>query len=175
MKISKHILLFFLGLFFMMCKKEDDGLYWGEAGAVLNGEAWDADPYGLIALVYPEGFIGINTEVSNIGFVETLSFGRVPTIPGEYPLGVTVYPPDSTYVGAFFGTLIGGDILGDFYILDTLASDNYFEVLSYKEGKKEIEVKFTATFLLDNKVRPDAPDTLRFEDGYIKTRVHVHN
>ncbi len=172
MKISKHILLFFLGLFFLMCKKEDDGLYWGEAGAVVNGETWDADPFGSIGSTYPEGFIGINAEASNVGFVETLIFGRVPTIPGEYPLGRQVYPRNYTYVSTTYYTSIGGDVSGDFYLLDTLASDNYFEVLSYKEGGKEIEVKFTATFLLSKKSRPDAPDTLRFEDGYIKTRVY---
>ncbi len=159
-----------------MCKKDDDHYHWGEATALLNGVEWHADPFAATAPAYPEGFVGIVAEIysGENGFLrEVYGFHKVPLKAGVYDLGRVINPHDYPHVATdYYTALDDGDVVGDIYLLDTLANNNYFEVLSYKESKKEIEVKFAATFLLDRKANTNAPDTLKFEDGYIKTRIN---
>lgn len=173
----KKYLLFFLAAFVIIsCKKDDDNYTWGEANAILNNEIWDAETYGAPAPAFPDGYIGINLDVKNgSGFLrQSLVIHKVPLEKGVYDLGVAYTPHDYPYVSMqYFTTLDDGDVVGDVYYLDSLAVDNRFEVLNYSESKKEIEIEFAATFLLDRKYHDDAPDTLIFEDGYIKTRVNL--
>jgi hypothetical protein len=171
----KNIVFFTAILFFISCQKDDDISTSGEAFATSNGKAWEGSPYASAAPAYPEDHIGIVAELFNEhGLLrEEISFHRIPLEKNRYDLGRIYNPHTYPYVGAAFFTLLDdGDVLGDIYLLDTLATGNYFEVLSYSENQKEIEVKFAATFLLDKRANADAPDTLKFEDGYIKTKVN---
>ena len=170
----KYLYFSIICMIFVMCKKDDDDFNWGEANATLNGMTWQAETYSSSAPAYPD-HIGINLNVYNDNrfLRQTLSFHKVEIRKGVYDLGRVINPHDYSYIGTAFSTILDdGDVLGDIYILDTLSMGNYFEVLNYSESKKEIEVKFSATFLLDRKANANASDSLKFEDGYIKTRIN---
>ena len=172
MKYSYSIIMV-IALTIYSCNKDDDNMDHGEANAIVNGSPWQAKPYGGWAPAYPEGYIGIVAEMYNDdGFLrQDISFHKIPLEEGVFELGRILHPHDYPYIGAAFFTLQGGDVLGDIYLLDTLANDNYFEVVDYAANRKEIEVKFAATFLLDRRANASAPDTIKFEDGYIKTQI----
>jgi hypothetical protein len=160
-------------LILFSCKKEN--IYWGIAEATKNQTQWEARPVGGTAQAYPDGFIGINADVFNSdGFKrENLFFERVPLEAGTYPLGIIVYPATYSHVGsAYFTYVSDGDASEDHYAIDTTAVDNHFEVLSFNENKKEIEVKFTASYIISRRVNPNTPEKIKFEDGYIKTRIY---
>lgn len=158
-------------LFVITCKKDDE--YWGTAKATKNGKEWEAKPAGLFAPAFPDGYIGIIVDALDYdGYrIESLSFSKVPLKVGVYALGRAVYPHEYAYVGTSSNNYIDGDIGGDSYELDTTALDNYFEVVSFKSKKKEIELRFTATYVIVKRSFAMTPDTLKFTDGYIKTRV----
>jgi hypothetical protein len=104
-------------------------------------------------------------------FIESLFFSKVPIIPGQYELGRIVHPHNYPYIGGEVSNYVDGDIGADIYSIDTTAV-NYFEVTSYKSNKKEIEIRFSATYLKTKKYYTVTPDTLKFTDGYIKTRIN---
>ncbi|MEL6864867.1 MAG: hypothetical protein AAFP19_10620 [Bacteroidota bacterium] len=161
------------------CKKNPDYWlrdYWGEIRATKNGEAWDN------ALIYGH----FESEPTHIGHDfaidvfneqqlrrEALAVYRVPNDPGVYPF-VHSSPRDSLFnPGAWYAEILAdGDVFGDSY--DVLeGDDSYIEVLS-RQGDK-ITAQFQLVMIRDTTWgigNPSLPDTIRFTDGYIHTKLN---
>ena len=171
----KYINLVLIIFSFFSCKKENSNNFTnGEATAILNTTHWEAETYAASSAAFPKEYIGMSAYVFNKdGYKrESLGFSKVPLETGKFDVGRGGYPHEYSYVGMdYFTILEDGDVVGDIYLLDTLATGNYLEVINYSVDQKEIEIEFSATFLLDRRHHDDAPDTLKFENGYIKTKI----
>lgn len=157
---------------FNSCKKEtfiDDGEYWGKGQVTINGTEWkNAKPRAIdnskdVLNVYLDVFDKNDIYIYGLGFENVpMHTGRQKLVAQENFIqldGVENY---------LFSGVENGHVLGDYYVLDTLAQGNYFEVISYNAANKhEMELRFSMTLINSN----DITDTLRIKDGYLKTRV----
>lgn len=101
-----------------------------------------------------------------------LTMSNLNTIPGKFSItnNMGVCFPNHE-VTARLATYIGGDVLGNSYkVLDSPV--NFFELNSYDVNTKEIRGKFNVTLLLSSNGNDTLfPDTLRFTEGKIHTRL----
>lgn len=173
-------------LLILSCKKEDNTLpipIWqpgpmthGYASATKVTEDWLASAFGK-KNDWSEGTVSVLTRTFNeFGEMrELLSFQEIPLIKGKY--GLTNGIGEDGLVSASYATLLSdGDVVGDFYQLDTLASDNYIEVTYVDTTEWVIKGSFSASFIIDlsvygEKLNPANPDRVKFSDGSFDVKI----
>ncbi len=167
----------------LSCSKDDDFSaiwnwdYWGEVSADLNGSSWDqALIYGhnhsTMTLSHPGLALSIDVY-GDSGFLrESLFLNQIPCDIGKHML-YDVDPNLSDLPRAWYSTILAdGDVVGDsFYVLET--ADNFIDITSL--DKSEVIAKFQISFLRDatrGKSNAGIPDTIRFTDGYLHTKLN---
>ncbi|MEL6864866.1 MAG: hypothetical protein AAFP19_10615 [Bacteroidota bacterium] len=171
----------FLLLFFIVlssCKKNPDYWlrdYWGEIRATKNGEVWeDGLIYGHLKAEPTHIGSDFNIDVFKNGTrIEDLYLYRIPNIPGYYHFVHSSARDSIEDPGAWYTEILAdGDVFGDSY--DVLeGDDSYIEVLS-RQGDK-ITAQFQLVMIRDTTWgigNPSLPDTIRFTDGYIHTKLN---
>jgi hypothetical protein len=102
---------------------------------------------------------------------ESFSFGFIPRFEGEkiYSLKhMASSTLQSGNVSPTYGTWTSdGDVLQDYYEIDTTAFDNHFTVTKLDLANKRIECTFTATFkIVEPRVYAANPKTVKFSNGW---------
>ncbi len=100
-----------------------------------------------------------------------MTIGNLPKIVGVHEIDGCDEQNLTIITGNFITIIADGDVAGDLWCIvpDSL---NYLEITSIKNDI--VEGKYELTLLRDLKDRPqysDFPDTLRFRNGYFKTRI----
>ena len=165
----------------LACTKEEvkPSPYWGEVSILRNGQTWEPQVLASSeAEDLDSNFVGIifHWYQPETGFLrESLSFRKTPLnrigdtieVDNSYFLELT-----GTIRGFYVTVLQSGDVAGDVYeVLES--EENYLIVTSWDAEKREIKGEFQASFLFAGELHstPDAPDTLRFSQGYFHTRI----
>ncbi|MCK5443078.1 MAG: hypothetical protein KAJ23_14415 [Maribacter sp.] len=167
-RIGMLIVLLFIAV---GCSKDDseDGFYNGSATALKNGEAWKAKAFFGESTDNPGKFLLTIDVHNNQGFWrESLGIQKINNVFVAQQVGH--YLADSSFEGALvsYSTFIDdGDVLGDFYELDTIAADNHFQLTRYNSSKGEIEGVFNISYVLtrDDGEGEVPPARLEFKEG----------
>jgi len=186
--MRKFIILISFIAIAISCKKEDAGLpipiyqpgpmTYGKATAVKATENWTASAYAILE-DWSNGTISLNAETfSDDGFLrESLGFSEIPAEVGKYELG-NFRPLDDGIPGVGYCNIIDdGDVLGDCYVVDLTATDNFVEVTYVDTLERIIRGKFTATFVIDltgaykEKIDPANPDKVKFWNGMFDVKI----
>ncbi len=173
-----------IGLFFMTSCKDDpisepSPIIIGEATALKNGESWlgeviqfqesntAMDKFVLRIYVYnTQGFLRENFSIKRLDRsfnVQEINILDIST------------NSDNTGVSANYTTIIDdGDVVGDDYGLDTLATDNFIQITDVDTAAMEISGIFNVSFILERKgngTPENPPLNIRFTEGQFTTKV----
>jgi hypothetical protein len=188
--MKKILFISIIPFLFLECKKEPvfvpgttfyDQYFWGTCTAKLNGKDWNAKPFYSVPNAY-EGIekdaIAFRFSTFKDGFpTSALDFARVSTkiksskinILMDDTLIMTNNPPSIKNCGDFY-TLIGGDSLGDQYVVSEKDSlTNLITITDYDPVTTEIKGTFSVTFYLKNP-KYSTVQTLRFTEGKFHTK-----
>lgn len=165
MKYLNLISIVFFVLLISAC--QGDSEFGGESKGIKNGENWKGQGHGVL-----NGFgLGVNLKFAlyKSGIrQESISFFRVPFEPGTYYLFNGSGQLQEPITGAnFFTNSFDGDVLEDVYLV-VEDSESYLTVTEYDESEQRLKGEYQATFYIDptrQKVNPENPDTIRFENG----------
>ena len=166
------------------CSNKDDFFKtWGTACAKLNGEKWKGEPRAWYKYKNRFDTIGIEAIVDNKKMGSTtnyISFYSIPKKTGgvvlkryEYVSQVSQKP--FIEASATYETW-DGDVSIDKYDLDTTQT-NTFRLIRFDEKTKVLEAEFDLHFVVGEGILglsypdPNAPKTLHFEGGHIKTKI----
>lgn len=149
------------------------GPYWGTVNAMKNGGAWS----GKIRGSEQNNLLGITIDKhSHEGFLrEDLFVNRIPKEIGVYniPKSDTLRVHDFV-TSTYFTLEDDGDVILDVYYVDANNNENYVEVTSIDFGSGTFSGKFQISFVRDTtriKRHLSIPDTIKFTNGFFKTRV----
>lgn len=183
MKYLKPAFLY-LNVFLLIlvgCEKEvvwPDDFYWydyfGTATANRNGEKWEALPIARLG----DG-LSINCDYYHEkgGKIEHLSFWIPSLKEGQYKLKKRVYHGYNDFPNASFGTSIElGHVGGGTFHLPEGDSTGVLNIIEIKEDNifgTLLMATFNVTFIKDSidSNQLNLPDTLKFTDGVIYTKV----
>jgi hypothetical protein len=168
--MNKVILL--LAIFFIACQGDEDAnRYWGEAKAFKNKISWQSKTYAAYDRNrWGEDYIDITMDNFDNFIGDVLYFSKVPMKLGEYQVEGVNFNQEYKGVGSSYHTIQGGDVLGDSFVLDTMRTTNKVEILSFDKSAGAIEFRFSVTFIISKRQTNQSADTVRFENGYVKTR-----
>ena len=101
---------------------------------------------------------------------ESFGFAVIPELGGEKEYKIKKRPlnlPEPEYVSTSYAIWTSdGDVLQDYYELDTTAKDNRFTVEKLDLINKRIECTFTVTFKIkEPRTNPANPKTVKFSEG----------
>jgi hypothetical protein len=101
---------------------------------------------------------------------ESFGFGFIPRFGAEksyFLKDMTSSTLKSGHVSPYYNTWTSdGDVLQDYYEIDTTAFDNHFTVTKLDLANKRIECTFTATFkIVEPRVYAANPKTVKFSNG----------
>ncbi|MDE0471291.1 MAG: hypothetical protein OXH57_05070 [Ekhidna sp.] len=187
-------------LFLTTCNQEEElkipGIYTGTVSALKNGERWsalaraDCWSASTSSKVPDSLYFFLDADVYNNGK------GPVPSSTAD-PLPGYAFLTESfvirkfrltsekqyitsidnqnqlALVSSYYLTVVGGDVLGDKYDLDTTATSNFIQIINYDSSKAEIEGIFNVTLSLskdanDGKV---PPEKFEFTEGRFTVKV----
>jgi hypothetical protein len=120
--------------------------------------------------------IELTTCTSTNGFMrENLIFGGMPDDSPQQEFNISLPAsilPEGA-IGAPYGTLSDdGDVLEDYYNIDTSATDNYFTVDIWDTVNKRAEGRFYVTFLIDEpRLNPKNPKKVTFSAGHFWVKI----
>ena len=167
-------------IFFSCCEKEDSlipDIYWGEVTALKNGEPWNGKIRAAPNAIFGYGF-DIRIDVYN-GYdiqIESFKITKIPYLERYYIIDTIKSNVDSVLTGASYGTLLGGDVIGNLYNVFPGDINNFITVTSYNETTREVEGAFEVMFVkrpIQGYIGdPSSPDTLRFTNGIFHTKVN---
>lgn len=150
---------------------EDDSPYWGSTTTIKNGEPWSGEPFSFININHGKGFEIIVDSLDKYGIRrESLSFSKVPFLPGKSPLVNTFPQTDDGLVGAHYFILDDDVILGAYTVLES-DSSSFITLTSYDSISKELKGVFDVTFIVNFRPNASYPDTMRFRNGQFHTRL----
>ena len=101
------------------------------------------------------------------GLEEYLSFGQLPREVGKYKLSKLAEENRFT-AHALFSVIVGGDATTDVYYPDQ-DLENWIAIDSYDPLTEQIEGRFQLVLMPELRSSPDAPDTLKIEQGRFLT------
>ncbi len=162
----KYFFLFLTLATMLGCNKDNsDFHYWGHAFAKFNGTGWKAKTRTFVNKPYEQGIDIKLSRLNKQGYnLDGLFLFKIPWVVGKHKLSLTDVRDVDSLSGAFFSTLIDGDILGDTYQLAEGDIENYIEVTKI-EGDK-IWVEFQLTLAIERYGQePKYPDTIRITEG----------
>ena len=177
--MKKYIIytVILLLMFTISCNKEKIEIdeYWGEAGAIKNGNNWTCLPHAGISNISDKLFISCNTYSKEGYHREQLLLFKIPLNKGEYNVERTGLRDEDDKTGAkFFTSVDDGDVTGDIYYI--AESDSLSIVSITKIEGKEIWGTFNLTLFRDTTrvtQHPDVSDTLIFTNGEFHTKILV--
>jgi len=175
-------------------------IYTGTVSALKNGEGWSAlaraDCFSaLSSLKIPDSlYFFLTADVYNDGK------GRVPNstadpLPGSAFLAESfairefrltsekqyitsiddgkIDARNQSGVSSYYFTVVGGDVRGDDYDLDTTATNNFIQITNYDSSKVEIEGIFNVTLFLSEDANDGIvpPEKLEFTEGRFTVKV----
>lgn len=133
---------------------------------------WSAEAICLVQSYFDTNYVGILfSTYSNAGYQrEALSFSLIPRFAGEKSYGLKKMSSNtlhSDFVSPSYSTFKSdGDVLEDYYNLDTTATDNHFTVGKLDLITNRIECTFTATFkIVEPRQNAVNPKTVKFSEG----------
>lgn len=168
--------------FLASCKESDDffSVYSGNARARKNGEPWNDNLYVRTAPdpLFGYGFDLVIDRFNESRFLrETLFFNKIDYQKGLFQIDTFDVRVDTFRIGGgYYTSSDDGDVGCDFYkVLSGDGIQNQVEIISYNEKTRIVEGKFDVTLIIDLSFRPrcnpNAPDTIRFSDGWFRTRI----
>lgn len=176
MKVSISIILIVSSL--IACRSDRNIPPLGTASAYLNGKSWianEAFTQHNESCLRGRSIIRLVKQRPDLGLDE-FTFNNVTVATGIYQ----VYPANSgnpckdTLIYTSFATLIGDDVLKDYYVA-LVGANNTLEITSINKKRTEIIGQFNVTYVLfdknKNKKSSLYPDTIRVTDGYFRTRI----
>ena len=166
------LVLGFIGL--TACqKKSTPGLFWGTASVNFNGSPVLPNIRADQNEPHHQGIdLHLLFEKTPPGRSGNLFIYKVPFAEGHYALTDTEVRDIDSLSGASFTTLIGGDVVDDFY--DLLESEVENEVVIEKIEDRELWGTFKATFVKDTTYGEGStisPDTIILDSGRFHTRL----
>lgn len=176
----KQFILFILIFGLMACSKDDNpvpNIYTGIATASKNGEKWVSLAYfDVVNSSNPQSFI-LRTDIyNNVGFWrETFAIVRIQPNFDVQEITSTDNQNDPNLLSIYYSTLLDdGDILGDIYDLDTTATNNFIQIISYNSSRAEIKGTFNVSLILtrDSNDAGTPPQHLIFTNGEFTVKVH---
>lgn len=165
----------------MGCKKDEPVLdepsdpYYGEATALMNGEAMDFECSTLLSPDYEDKVALALYHFNDAGYARgSFNFRYFPYIVGSYS-PVTreleyVYgtPRDSLFTVSYFSLQSDGDVMGDRYVLKN-GSSAIFTVDNIKKSTNEIwgtfEIEMVKDTSLFGELDKNAPYEISFKSG----------
>jgi hypothetical protein len=188
MKTIKWLLIIVVEL--LGCSKSAlDPILNGDANALLNEQAWggfsttwknpsDSCEVNTVnlsiqnKLPYPKARLLAPTDCSGYCGDQSLTFTRIPLAVGVYTLS-TPQPcrVGTNQVGVGFATLIGGDVIRDYYRLD-LTKPATIKITKYDRRTGEIEGTFDVSLVRDTRGQTtfDAAATINFRNGFFRAK-----
>ncbi|MCC7506866.1 MAG: hypothetical protein IT259_16290 [Saprospiraceae bacterium] len=148
----------------------------GEMSAIKSLTDWRASAHAVYHH-FGQDYLAVEANTySNDGYWrESISFSFIPVTEGVFPINRVNQMETNKAVRANYVTLAAdGDVLEDYYILDTLAMDNYIQVSRLDTLNQEMEGLFTVSFILEPgfpKLNPLNPDRLKFSYGRFKVKI----
>jgi hypothetical protein len=171
----RSFFLFFSIILLSSCNNDDavPDIYTGEVTALKNGEIWTAKCY--VSTITDSTYVLVADTFSKQGFWREAFDIRQFVIDFKRQNILTINKQNQAGVlSVEYATLIDdGDVVGDIYELDTTATDNFIQILSYNASKNYIEGIFSVSLNLsrDDKDGPTPPEKLEFTYGTFRAKV----
>lgn len=170
------VILFFFAFFSINCnlknniEYEKPDIYWGEIGAIINGEVWRGCPYARYRRNNTSA-ISISGDQLNDLFLHkaTLSLINLKITLEEQYLGI--FGSDIQPFGLF--AYLDYDVsLADYLVREDVPIKGTVTITNYNEHTRELSGVFDLVLYRDKSPGlPDAPDSLVITDGYFHTRI----
>ncbi len=165
---------------FISCHKEEtptkeEIIYFGKAQALLNGSVWEAEVASRMSLFENDNMFLLDIEkFSGAGIrINKLTIVKLPLSESFFTL--RHYSPSDTATCSFGSFLSDGDVLGNYYVLDTTdlfpdwVSIDHFDPLTL-----EYYGRFEASFVIDTFLSgfdPSLPDTIVLANGVFNGKI----
>jgi hypothetical protein len=172
-----QIFIFSIGLAFS-CNQEEGNPYGftGNGSAIKNTDKWQS---GLRITPNKIMKVGVDldfTVTNNDGVaIENLFLYKVKLISTKQSIKFNDISSANDSTGVYYSTLLSdGDVLGDIYELDTLASTNFLLLTNIDPNRKKIEGIFNIQLKIkrDDGIGPAPPSKIILSDGIFQSRMN---
>jgi hypothetical protein len=180
----KTCMFLLIATFFCGCSDDDQlsKIYSGTAQALKNGESWSTLVVFSEQNYSTEKAYSIHLDLIHPGgryVLESLGIYNIQNIQGPQNVSQFDMHDLTKPLSATFSTLIGGDIAGHFYDVDTsriqgdLEQISSFQITKTDRNKSEIEGTFDISFLIfrESNEDPNPPQKIHFTEGKFKVKV----
>lgn len=177
--------LLLIAIIFYGCSDDDElsKIYSGTAQALKNGEPWSTLVVFSEQNYSTEKTYSIHLDIVHPGgryVLESLGIYNIQNIEGSQAVSQFDIHDFAKPLSATFSTLIGGDIAGHLYAVDTsriegdLERINSFQITRANRKKSEIEGVFDISFTIIREIEedPNPPQKIHFSDGKFKVKVN---
>ena len=180
--MEKLFAIYIFLLFITSCKEDpipEPNSFIGEAIALKNGVPWTGEIIQFQESNTTLGKFVLRIHVYNTqGFLrENFSIKRLEKSLNTQEIDILNFSANSDIAGisANYTTIIDdGDVVGDDYGLDTLATDNFIQITNVDTAAMEISGIFNVAFVLERKgngTPENPPVEIRFTEGKFTTQV----
>uniref|UniRef100_UPI0032EB3397 hypothetical protein n=1 Tax=Ekhidna sp. TaxID=2608089 RepID=UPI0032EB3397 len=161
------------------CKEEEPGslipdIYTGIGNAEKNGDSWSALCRTQLSVDSTRFSIVLDTYSEEGYWRESLGIGGILPIFEKQKFEL-FDGSNSSITSSSYGTLLDdGDVLGDYYILDTTSIFNFVRITDYSSQNTEIQGIFSVSLVLEregNQTPGKAPEKLVFSEGTFTVKV----
>jgi hypothetical protein len=181
MRNKTLFVLILLVSFILSCKKEEYRTV-GYARADLNNRPWSGFVHASNYLNgWYKGFYNINIEEDHKVVNHKISpvclevnFGHIPKRQCVFQIvnDTNILLPDDSLKVSSYSDIFDIDVIYAWYsLLESDSLYNYFIITHFDQITNEIEGIFSATYVIDFINFTNYPDTLRFRNGYFKSKV----